>query len=166
MIDDKNEILASGGYTWNNKLIDGYYSYSLDEVWQGIRESYRILKEEVKDEYGITLKNLKAIGISAMMHGYLSFDKDDKLLTPFRTWRNTTTEVDSNKLSKLFNFSIPQRWSISHLYQAILDSEEHIENIDKLHTLASYIHYKLTEEYVIGIGDASGMVPIDSNLMC
>jgi sugar (pentulose or hexulose) kinase len=164
LIDENNKPLASGGFTWNNKMVDGYWSYSIEEIWEGIAASYSQLKSNVKNKYGITLTKFKAIGISAMMHGYLVFNSNNDLLVPFRTWRNTYTKEASEKLSSLFNFPIPQRYSISHFYQAILNSEKHIQDIDKMTTLAGYVHYTLTNNFVIGIGDASGMFPIDCML--
>lgn len=161
LIDGNNKPLASGGFTWNNKMVDGYWSYSIEDIWNGLAASYSELKKNVKKEYNTTLTTFKAIGISAMMHGYLVFDTNDELLVPFRTWRNTYTKEASEKLASVFNFPIPQRYSIAHLYQAILNDEKHIKNISKMTTLAGYIHYKLTNNFVIGIGDASGMFPID-----
>ncbi len=154
--------LASGGYTWSDHLESGYWSYSMDEVEKGLRSCYAALKKEVKEKYGVLLTTCGAIGISAMMHGYLPFDKNGRLLTPFRTWRNTTTGEAAEKLTALFSFNIPQRWSIAHLYQAMLNDEEHIKDISYLTTLAGYVHYKLTGRNVLGVGDASGMFPIDS----
>ena len=154
--------LASGGYTWADHLDNGYWSYTLDEVQNGLRSCYAELKKEVKEKYGITLTKVGAIGISAMMHGYLPFNKSGELLTPFRTWRNTTTAEAAEKLTEFFSFNIPQRWSIAHLYQAMLNGEDHVENIAYLTTLAGYVHYRLTGENVLGVGDASGMFPIDS----
>ena len=155
--------LASGGYTWADHLDNGYWSYTLDEVQNGLRSCYAELKKEVKEKYGITLTKVGAIGISAMMHGYLPFNKSGELLTPFRTWRNTTTAEAAEKLTELFSFNIPQRWSIAHLYQAMLNGEDHVENIAYLTTLAGYVHYRLTGQNVLGVGDASGMFPIDSS---
>ena len=164
LIQSDNSPIASSSYAWNNEIIDGYYSYSLSNIWKGVSTSYSDLKTTVQNKYNVTIKKLKGIGISAMMHGYLAFDSDDNLLVPFRTWRNTNTGEAAKMLSDLFDFSIPIRWSISHYYQAILNNEEHIKNVTKLNTLSGYIHNKLTNNFVIGIGDASGMFPIDSDI--
>jgi len=163
LIDDKGEVLASGGHSWENSYIDGICPYSIDEVWSGLQDAYAELKKDVNNQYEVNLKKLSAIGFSAMMHGYLAFDKNDELLVPFRTWRNTITEEAAGILTKELNFNIPQRWSISHLYQAILNKEEHVKDITFFTTLAGYVHWKLTGEKVLGVGDASGMFPIDSN---
>ncbi|MDR2798296.1 MAG: FGGY-family carbohydrate kinase [Treponema sp.] len=154
--------LASGTYDWENRLEDGIWTYHLEDLWKGIQASFQGLSGEVKSCYGVPLTQLGAIGISAMMHGYLAFDKKGTLLAPFRTWRNTTTEKAAGILSEQFHFNIPQRWSIAHLYQAILDKEGHVKDIAFLTTLAGYVHWKLSGEKVLGIGDASGMFPIDS----
>lgn len=162
IIDECGRPLASGSYEWENKLEDGYWTYSLEMVHDGLRECYKELKQKFKTKYGIILTKVGTIGISAMMHGYLAFDDSGSLLVPFRTWRNTTTEKAAEKLSSIFGFNIPQRWSIAHLYQAIINDEEHVKNISHVATLGAYVHYMLTGERVIGIGDASGMFPIDS----
>ncbi len=164
LINSENTPIASGGYDWENKLIDGIWTYDLVEVQEGVSSCYAALKADVKNKYGVVLTNLKGIGISAMMHGYLAFDKNDNLLTPFRTWRNNITKEASEKLTNLFNYSIPQRWSIAHLYQAILNGEKHVAEIAKINTLAGYVHYCLTGSFTLGIGDASGMFPIDSEI--
>ncbi len=161
LINSSNEPIAQGGSDWENALIDGYWTYSLSDVWKGIAECVRTLKLDVKEKYGVELKKTKALGISAMMHGYLAFDSSDNLLVPFRTWRNTTTHVASEELSDLFNYPVPERWSVSHLYQAILNNEEHVKDIAYVGTLAAYVHYALTGKKVLGIGDVSGMFPID-----
>lgn len=161
LIDEKGTVLASGSHEWENQLDNGIWTYSLDAVWSGLQDCYRDLCENVKAEYGVTITNLAAIGFSAMMHGYLAFDSNDELLVPFRTWRNTITGEAAEKLTKEFNYNIPQRWSISHLYQAILNGEDHIDKISFFTTLAGYVHWKLTGEKVLGVGDASGMFPID-----
>lgn len=158
------EPLASGAHEWENQFKDGYWTYSLDMIIEGLQNCYRELKKEVKGKYGVTIEKIGAVGISAMMHGYLAFDGEDNLLVPFRTWRNTTTEKAAAELSELFSFNIPQRWSIAHLYQAILNGEEHVKDVKFVATLAAYVHYLLTGKKVIGIGDASGMFPIDSNI--
>ena len=162
LIGEDNKPLASGSYDWENSYVDGIWTYSLDEVWKGLKGSYRDLAENVKQSYGVTLTSLKALGISGMMHGYMAFDEDDNLLVPFRTWRNNITGEASEKLSRLFQYHIPQRWSIAHLYQAILNGEEHVKDIAYLTTLAGYVHWKLTGRKVLGIGEAAGMLPIDA----
>jgi sugar (pentulose or hexulose) kinase len=162
LIGEDHTLLASGSHDWENKYENGVWTYGLDDVWKGLQDSYKKLSAEVLEKYHTPLKVIGAIGFSAMMHGYLAFDKNDKLLVPFRTWRNTMTEQASKNLTDLFQFNIPQRWSISHLYQAILNKESHVKDIKFLTTLAGYVHWKLTGRKVLGIGDASGMFPIDS----
>ena len=162
LVDETNAPIASGAHDWENQLVDGIWTYSLDAIWSGLQDSYAKLAEDVKKTYGVELTNLAAIGFSAMMHGYMPFDKDGKLLVPFRTWRNTITEEASNVLSEKFNFHIPQRWTIAHLYQAILNGEEHVKDIVFVSTLAEYLHWQLTGEKVAGVGEASGMFPIDT----
>lgn len=164
LIDDTNLPIAQGDYTWENQLIDGNWTYSLDEIWNGISSCYQALKTNVKTQYQVDLKQIKSIGVSAMMHGYLAFDIDDNLLVPFRTWRNTNQERASKELSQLFNYPIPERWSVAHIYQAILNKEEHVNKISFQTTLAGYVHYMLTGEKVLGIGEASGMFPIDIHI--
>ena len=164
LIDEDNRPVASGSYDWENQLENGIWTYALDEVWKGLQESYAALKADVKQKYDVTLKRLGAVGISAMMHGYLVFDKEGKQLVPFRTWRNTITGEAAQDLTELFRFNIPQRWSIAHLYQAILNKEAHVPEIDYMTTLSGYIHWKLTGEKVMGVGEDSGMFPIDSNV--
>ncbi len=166
LIDRKHEVLAQGDHTWENSLVNGIWTYSLEEVKEGLQDCFRNLKKDVKDRYGITLNTTGALGISAMMHGYLPFDKNDRQLCEFRTWRNTITAEAAEKLSDLFDFNIPQRWSIAHLYQAILNKEEHLKDLSYITTLAGYVHYVLCGEKVMGIGEASGMFPIDSEKMC
>lgn len=161
LIDKEHSQIATGGHTWENQFIDGKWTYSLDDIWSGIRDCYTQLAADVNEKYGIKLASVGAIGVSAMMHGYMVFDKADKLLVPFRTWRNTITGEASEKLTALFGFNIPQRWSIAHLYQAILNGEPHVSEISFLTTLAGYIHWQLTGEKVLGIGDVSGMFPLD-----
>jgi sugar (pentulose or hexulose) kinase len=153
--------LASGSFEWETSLENGIWTYSLEEIWRGLQYSYQKVFAEVKERYGVTISKIGSIGFSAMMHGYMAFDKQGNLLVPFRTWRNTMTEEAAKKLTELFQFNIPQRWSIAHLYHAILRNEPHIEKLDFLTTLAGYIHWQLTGEKVLGIGDASGMFPID-----
>ncbi|WP_270210976.1 xylulokinase [Streptococcus anginosus] len=162
LIDSKQTPIASGSYNWENKLIDGIWTYSLEDIWTGLQTAYRNLKSDVAKKYQLPLKKIGQIGFSAMMHGYMAFDKQGHLLVPFRTWRNTITGQAAKELSELFDFNIPERWSIAHLYQAILNKEEHVSNIAYLTTLAGYIHWQLTGEKVLGVGDASGMFPIDS----
>lgn len=153
--------IASGSHDWENSYDNNIWTYPLEEIWQGLQDCYQKLREDVKQQYGVRLQTIGAIGFSAMMHGYMVFDKEGELLVPFRTWRNNITEQASKELTKNFNFNIPQRWSIAHLYQAILNEEEHIDRISYLTTLAGYIHWKLTGQKVLGVGDASGVFPID-----
>lgn len=162
LVDDAGKVLAQGGYGWENQYENGVWTYSLDMIWTGLQTAYTELREDVKKQYDADLKTVGAIGFSAMMHGYMAFDKDDNLLVPFRTWRNTITEEAAAALTKEFGFNIPQRWSIAHLYQAILNKEEHVKDVTFFTTLAGYIHWQLTGEKVLGVGDASGMFPIDS----
>ena len=164
LIGEDHTPLASGGYDWENQLVDGIWTYSLDDVWKGLQSSFANLASEVKNRYGTDLVKIGAIGISAMMHGYLVFDKNGKQLVPFRTWRNTITEKSAGELTGKFNFNIPQRWSIAHLYQAILNKEDHVKDISFITTLSGYVHWKLTGKKVLGVGDASGMFPIDSTI--
>ncbi len=161
LIDEKHQTIASGSHDWENSYENHIWTYSLKEIWEGLQDSYQKVAEEVKSKYGIPLKKIGAIGFSAMMHGYMAFNKDGELLVPFRTWRNTITEEAAKKLTEVFDYPIPQRWSIAHLYQAILKGEEHVGEISYMTTLAGYIHWKLTGEKVVGIGEASGMFPID-----
>ena len=160
--DDKHAPIASGAHDWENRLENGIWTYSLDDIWTGLQDCYSKLAEDVKNQYGITLTKVAAIGFSAMMHGYMPFNKEGELMVPFRTWRNNLQEQASNELTKLFDFHIPQRWSIAHLYQAILNGEEHVKDITFITTLEGYIHWKLTGKKVLGIGENSGMFPIDS----
>ncbi|MCD8329147.1 MAG: FGGY-family carbohydrate kinase [Lachnospiraceae bacterium] len=162
LIGPDHRPLASGEYGWENRYENGVWTYPLEEVWSGLQAAYAALREQVQAEYGVTLRRVKAMGFSAMMHGYLPFDEEGRLLTPFRTWRNTITGPAAEELSGLFSFNIPQRWSIAHLYQAILNEEEHVKDISFLTTLAGYVHWMLTGEKVLGVGEASGMFPIDS----
>ena len=163
LIDTDNTPIAQGSFEWENQLVDGLWTYSIDTIWKGLQDCYADLRKNVKAEYDCEIKQLAAIGISAMMHGYMAFGKDENILVPFRTWRNTNTAKAAAELSELFHFNIPLRWSISHVYQAILNGENHINKIDFLTTLAGYIHWQLTGKKVLGVGDASGMLPIDSN---
>ena len=161
LIDDGFVPVASGSFEWENQFEEGYWTYPLDSIHKGVQACFANLVEDVLNKYGLPLKKVGAIGVSAMMHGYLAFDKDDNLLTPFRTWRNTTTEEAADILTDTFQFNIPQRWSIAHLYQAISDNEPHIYKIAHITTLAGYIHYLLTGRREVGIGDASGIFPIN-----
>jgi sugar (pentulose or hexulose) kinase len=162
LIGEDHQPVASGSYEWENRYENGLWTYSLEEVWAGLQESYRKLSAEFLEKYQTPLQSIGAIGFSAMMHGYMAFDKDGNQLVPFRTWRNTITGQASEQLTELFQFNIPQRWSIAHLYQAILNKESHVQQINHLTTLAGYVHWKLTGQKVLGVGEASGMFPIDS----
>ena len=162
LLDEKHLPIASGGFEWENQLVDGIWTYDMDTVHTGIRACYADLKRDIAEKFGCVPETFGAIGVSGMMHGYLPFDKDGKQLAAFRTWRNTITGQAAEELTGLFGFAIPQRWSIAHLYQAILNGEEHVKDIAFLTTLAGYIHTLLTGEKVMGIGEASGMFPIDS----
>lgn len=161
LIGEDNTPIASGSHDWENRYVDNIWTYSLDDIWTGLQDSYKNMAEDVKEKYGVTLETVGAIGFSAMMHGYMVFNEAGELLVPFRTWRNTITEKASEELTKLFNYHIPQRWSIAHLYQAILNGEKHVSDISFQTTLEGYIHWKLTGEKVLGVGEASGMFPID-----
>jgi len=162
LIDEAHNPIATGAYEWENQLVNGIWTYDLDEAWRGVQACYWELKKDIFNKYGVSLKKVKSIGISGMMHGYVPFNAEGKLLVPFRTWRNTMTEEAVKELSVLFNFNVPQRWSIAHLYQAILSGEEHVSEITYITTLAGYIHWKLTGQKVMGVGEASGMFPIDA----
>jgi sugar (pentulose or hexulose) kinase len=162
LIGPGHEPVASGSHSWENSYEGGYWTYSLGEVEQGLRACYKDLANDVRSRYGTELKRVAALGVSAMMHGYLPFDADGNLLAPFRTWRNTNTGRAAAALTELFGFNIPHRWSIAHLYQAMLDGEPHVKDIAGITTLAGYVHRKLTGRNVLGVGDASGMFPIDS----
>lgn len=159
LIDEGSNVLAQGSYEWENQLKDGLWTYDLDDVWTGLQSAYSSLIEN----YGENIEKLDGIGISAMMHGYLAFDKDDNLLVPFRTWRNTNTAKAAAELTEALEFNMPQRWSGSHFYQAVLNKEEHVDKVTFLTTLAGYVHWKLTGKKVIGIGDGAGMLPIKDN---
>ena len=161
LIDDTYHTIAAGDYGWASHLEDGLWSYSQEEIWTGLQTAYAALAEDVENAYGEKLTRVGRIGFSAMMHGYLAFGKDGELLVPFRTWQNTNTSEAHEKLSELFQYNIPERWSIAHLYQAVLNNEEHIGKVDFFTTLAGYVHWKLTGKKVLGVGDASGMFPID-----
>ena len=161
LVGSDNAPIASGAHDWENQLENHIWTYSLDAIWHGLQDCYQKMAEDVKAQYGITLSKVGALGFSAMMHGYMAFNKDNELLVPFRTWRNTITEEASKKLTEVFQYNIPQRWSIAHLYQAILKKEEHVSDIAYFTTLAGYVHWKLTGQQVLGVGEASGMFPID-----
>ena len=163
LVDEDGKPIASGSHAWENQYENGIWTYSLDMIWNGLADAYSDLLADVNLQYNTVIRTVKSIGFSAMMHGYMAFDKNDNLLVPFRTWRNTITEEAASALTKEFGFNIPQRWSISHLYQAILNKEEHVKDVTFFTTLAGYIHWALTGEKVLGIGDASGMFPIDSS---
>jgi len=160
--DDLTTVLASGSHEWENQLVDGVWTYSLESVWSGLRAAFADLGATVQSEFGVPLDRVNALGVSAMMHGYLAFDVSGELLVPFRTWRNTSTGAAATELSELFEQNIPLRWSIAHLHQAVRDGEDHVSSIGHITTLAGYVHEKLTGRRVLGIGDASGMFPIDS----
>jgi len=162
LIDENFKPIAQGSHEWENQLVDGLWTYSIDAIWSGLQDCYSDLRANVLKQYNCEIDNLAAIGVSAMMHGYMPFDKNGNILVPFRTWRNTNTGEAAKELSSLFNFNIPLRWSISHLYQAILNGESHVKDINYLTTLAGYIHWALTGKRVLGVGDASGMIPVDS----
>ncbi len=164
LVDENNMPIASGDHDWENRLENGVWTYTLEDIWTGLQDCYQKMTEDIKEKYGVAVEKLAAIGFSAMMHGYLAFDKEGNLLVPFRTWRNTITQEASEALTKVFNFHVPQRWSIAHLYQAILNGEEHVPQVDFFTTLDGYIHWQLTGEKVLGVGSASGMFPIDSTI--
>ena len=161
LVDDDFKVIAQGAHDWENKLVDGVWSYSLEDIESGVRDAYAKCAADVEAKYGVKLERLAALGISGMMHGYLPFDEGGNLLVPFRTWRNVMTADAAAELSKLFSFNVPQRWSIAHYYQAILKKEPHIGAVRWLTTLAGYVHYRLAGENVMGVGEASGMFPID-----
>lgn len=161
LIGEDNTPIASGSHDWENSYVNNIWTYSIEDIWKGVQSSYQKMTGNVKDQFGVDIQTTRSIGISAMMHGYMVFDRDENLLTPFRTWRNNITGQASEALTRLFNYPVPQRWSIAHLYQAILNQEKHISGIDYLTTLAGYIHWKLTGQKVLGIGEASGVFPID-----
>ena len=163
LINEAFEVIADGVWDWENRLENGIWTYSLEDVWTGLQGCYRDLAESVRKKYGIDLKVTGSIGISAMQHGYMPFDREGNLLTPFRTWRNTITKEAAEKLTDLFQYNIPQRWSIAHVYQAVLNGEKHVDQIAHLDTLDSYVHRMLTGRMVTGIGDGSGMFPIDTD---
>ena len=161
LIDDTFAPIASGSHDWQNRYENGVWTYSPDDITTGLQHCYASLVEDVSQKYGVVPTGYGAMGISGMMHGYMAFGKDDRLLVPFRTWRNTITEQAASELSELLGFNIPQRWSIAHLYQAVLNGEEHVKDIAHINTLAGYIHYQLTGKRQVGIGEASGIFPVD-----
>ena len=164
LIDPAGNPIAQGDHEWENQLVNNIWTYDLKDVWIGLQDCYARMAADARERYGAEIVKLDAIGISAMMHGYIPFDGAGKQLVPFRTWRNTITGPAAEKLTELFNFNIPQRWSIAHLYQAILNQEPHVPDIRFLTTLEGYVHWQLTGEKVLGIGEASGMFPIDSDI--
>ena len=164
LIDENHVPVASGSHDWENQLDNGVWTYSLDAIWSGLQDCYANLKRDVREKFGVALTRVGAIGFSAMMHGYMAFNEKGELLVPFRTWRNTITGPAAAELTQLFQYNIPQRWSISHLYQAILNGEPHVKDVSFFTTLAGYIHWQLTGKKVLGVGDASGMFPIDPDL--
>ena len=161
LVDEDNSVIAIGTHDWENQLVDNIWTYSLDAIWKGLQDCYADMAQNVEKEYGVAIETIGAIGFSAMMHGYMAFNAQSELLVPFRTWRNTITQAASEKLTEVFNFHIPQRWSIAHLYQAILNGEEHVKDVTFFTTLAGYIHWQLSGNKVLGVGEASGMFPID-----
>mgnify|MGYP001062028553 FL=1 len=161
LVAEDNAPVATGAHDWENRLENGIWTYSLEDVWNGLQDCYRDLAADVKKQYGVELQKIGALGFSAMMHGYMAFDEKGELLVPFRTWRNTITGQASEKLTEAFHYHIPQRWSIAHLYQAVLNGEEHVPSVRFFTTLAGYVHWKLSGEKVVGVGEASGMFPID-----
>ena len=165
LIGEDHHVLANGSFSWENRLENDRWTYHLDDAVRGLQESFADLAADVKGKYGVELTKIGAIGISGMMHGYLALDQEDKQLAPFLTWRNTNTPEAAGQLTELFQFNVPLRWSISQLYQAILNGEDHVPQVDYITTLAGYIHYLLTGKRVMGVGEASGMFPIDSTIM-
>ena len=163
LIDEQNKPIAQGSHEWENQLVDGLWTYSVEAIWYGLQDCYADLRKDVLRQYDCEIESLAAIGFSAMMHGYMAFNADEQILVPFRTWRNTNTGKAAAELSDLFHYNIPLRWSISHLYQCILDNEEHVKDIKYLTTLAGYVHWQVTGQFVLGVGDASGMIPVDPN---
>ena len=163
LIDQDNKPIAQGSHEWENQLVDGLWTYSTEAIWYGLQDCYADLRKDVLSQYDCEIESLAAIGFSAMMHGYMAFNADQQILVPFRTWRNTNTGKAAAELSELFHYNIPLRWSISHLYEAILDNEEHVKDIKYLTTLAGYVHWQVTGQFVLGVGDASGMIPVDPN---
>ena len=161
LIDEDSKPIAQGSHEWENQLVDGLWTYSIDAIWNGLQDCYAELRKDVQKQYDCEIESLAAIGFSAMMHGYMAFNEKQEILVPFRTWRNTNTGQAAAELSKLFNYNIPLRWSISHLYQCILNNDAHVKDIKFLTTLAGYVHWQVTGQFVLGVGDASGMIPVD-----
>ena len=161
LIGENGEPIASGGHEWENSYVDNIWTYSEEDIWKGVQDSYRDMASDVQKQYGVQLKKIAAIGFSGMMHGYMAFNQEGEMLVPFRTWRNNFTGQASKELTELFQYNIPQRWSIAHLYQAILNNEEHVKEVSFITTIAGYIHWKLTGEKILGVGEASGVFPID-----
>jgi len=161
LIDADHKVIGTGGHEWENRLVDGLWTYTLEDIWNGLQDCYANLNKDVEKRYGVKITKLAAIGISAMMHGYMAFDSNDDLLIPFRTWRNTNTGRAAAELTELFGFNMPMRWSTSHLYQCILEDMDHVRNITFYTTLAGYVTWMLTGSRVLGVGDAAGMFPID-----
>ena len=161
LIDEENKPIAQGSHEWENQLVDGLWTYSIEAIWYGLQDCYADLRKDVLKQYDCEIESLAAIGFSAMMHGYMAFNEKQEILVPFRTWRNTNTGKAAAELSQLFNYNIPLRWSISHLYQCILEDNEHVKDIKYLTTLAGYVHWQVTGQFVLGVGDASGMIPVD-----
>jgi len=161
LIDPENKPIAQGSHTWENQLVDGLWTYSTEAIWYGLQDCYADLRKNVNEQYDCEIETLAGIGFSAMMHGYMPFNAKGEIMVPFRTWRNTNTGKAAAELSELFNYNIPLRWSISHIYEAILDNEEHVKDITFLTTLAGYVHWQVTGQKVLGVGDASGMIPVD-----
>ena len=161
LIDEENKPIAQGSHEWENQLVDGLWTYSIEAIWYGLQDCYADLRKDVMKQYDCEIESLAAIGFSAMMHGYMAFNENQEILVPFRTWRNTNTGKAAAELSQLFNYNIPLRWSISHLYQCILEDNEHVKDIKYLTTLAGYVHWQVTGQFVLGVGDASGMIPVD-----
>ena len=162
LVGEDHVPVASGSHDWENRYENHIWTYGQEDIVTGLQDCYRNLAEDVREKYGVELETVGGMGFSGMMHGYLAFDSQGNLLVPFRTWRNTITGQAAEELTALFGFNIPQRWSIAHLYQAILNGEPHVKDVDFITTLAGYIHWKLTGEKVVGVGEASGMFPIDS----
>ena len=160
LIDRSHAVIASGGFEWANELVDGVWTYAIDDVVAGVRAAYAELARDYRDRYSAVLTDVGAIGVSGMMHGYLPLDADDVPLVPFRTWRNTFTQESSAALSELLGLNIPQRWSVSHLHHAVTRGEEHVPRIARITTLAGYVHHRLTGRHVLGVGEASGVFPI------
>lgn len=165
LVDHTGKIIAVGSHTWENQLEKGVWTYSLEDIWKGVQACYKDLKNHVQEQYGVIITTLGAVGISAMQHGYMAFDRQGRLLVPFRTWRNTMTEAACQILMDKFQYPIPQRWTIAHLYQAILNQESHVKNLDFVITLAGYVHWQLTGEKAVGLNEASGMFPVDETTL-